>query len=148
MTNLMSTNNRNEMVHSVKRLFARSWWVVAVLMFGSLATIHAQQTTGSIVGTVKDPAGAVVSNASAKATNVDTGYSRSAPTNGYGEYRIDYLPVGKYRVEVSASGFERFVQENLSLSVDQTLSLDVAMTVGVQSQTVTVTSAPPSVEYV
>ena len=92
-----------------------------------------------------DQTGAVVNTATVKAINVDTGYSRVAPTNGYGEYRIDYLPVGKYTVEVAAAGFERFVQQNLTLNVDQTLTLDVAMTVGIQSQTVTVTSAPPLV---
>src|ERR1035441_829237 len=125
MTNLMSTNNRNEMVHSAKRLFAHCWWVVAVLMVASFVSIHAQQTTGSIVGTVKDQTGALVNTASVKATNVDTGFSRVAPANGYGEYRIDYLPVGKYSVEVAAAGFERFVQQNLSLNVEQTLTLDV-----------------------
>jgi hypothetical protein len=145
MTNLMSTNNRNEMVHSVKCLFARCWWVVAVLMFASFASIHAQQTTGSIVGTVKDQTGALVNTASVRATNVDTGFSRVAPTNGYGEYRIDYLPVGKYSIEVAAAGFERFVQQNVSLNVDQTLTLEVTMTVGVASQTVEVTTAPPTV---
>ena len=145
MTNLMKTNSQNEMVHSAKRFFARCWWVLAVLMFANFASIQAQQTTGSIVGTVKDQTGAVVNNATVKATNADTGYSRVAPTNGYGEYRIDYLPVGKYAVEVSAAGFERFVQQNFTLTVDQTLTLDVAMTVGIQSQTVTVTSAPPLV---
>ncbi len=108
----MKTSSPNQIVHYVKCLFARCWWVVAVLMFASFASIHAQQTTGSIVGTVKDQTGAVVSTATVKATNVDTGFSRSAPTNGYGEYRIDYLPVGKYSVEVSAPGFERFVQQN------------------------------------
>ena len=133
------------MDHVAKRFSARCWWVLAVLLFASFASGYAQQTTGSIVGTVKDQTGAVVSNASIKATNADTGYSRVAPTNGYGEYRIDYLPVGKYSLEVSAAGFERFVQQNLTLTVDQTLSLDVAMTVGIQSQTVTVTSAPPLV---
>jgi hypothetical protein len=81
------------------RLVQRSW-VLAVLMFASVASIHAQQTTGSIVGTVKDPAGAVVNAAAVKATNVETGFSRSAPTNNHGEYRIDYLPVGKYTVEL------------------------------------------------
>ncbi len=146
MTNLMSTNNRNEMVHSAKRFFARCWWVVAVLMVASFASIHAQQTTGSVVGTVKDSTGAMISTATAKATNVDTGFSRVAPTNGYGEYRIDYLPVGKYSVEVSAPGFERFVQQNISLNVNQTLTLDVTMTVGVQSQTVEVSTAPPTVD--
>ena len=100
------------------------------LMFASVASIHAQQTTGSIVGTVKDQTGAVVNTATVKATNVDTGFTRSAPTNSYGQYRIDYLPVGKYTVEVEAPGFQRFVQQNLALNVDQTLTLDVALTVG------------------
>jgi hypothetical protein len=145
MTNPMKTNNRNEIVHHAKRFFAQCRWVLVVLMFASFASIQAQQTTGSIVGTVKDQTGAVVNTATAKATNVDTGFSRAALTNGYGEYRIDYLPVGKYSVEVSASGFQRFVQQNISLNVDQTLTLEVTMTVGVQTQTVEVTSAPPSV---
>ena len=127
MTNLMSTNNRNEMVPSAKRLFARCWWMVAVLMFASFASVHAQQITGSIVGTVKDQTGAVVNNATAKATNVDTGFSRSAPANGYGEYRIDLLPVGRYTVEALAPSFERFVQENIALDVDQTLTVDIPL---------------------
>ena len=111
---------------------------------GSIAAFG-QQTTGSIVGTVKDPQGAVVNTASVKATNVDTGYSRSAPANGFGEYRIDYLPVGKYSVEATAAGFERFVQKNVSLDVDQELTVDITLAVGAQSQTVTVTEAPPTV---
>ena len=145
MTNPMKKDSRNEMVHTAKRILARGSWVLVVLMVAGLASMQAQQTTGSIVGTVKDQSGAVVNAATVKAINVDTGFSRSAPTNGYGEYRIDYLPVGKYTVEVESKGFERFIQENLSLDVDQKLTLDVALTVGIQSQTVTVTSAPPSV---
>src|ERR1039458_62742 len=145
MKNPMKTNSRNEIVHYTRRFFAQCWWMLAVLMFASFASIQAQQTTGSIAGTVKDQTGAVVNTATVKATNVDNGYSRVAPTNGYGEYRIDYLPVGKYSVEVAAAGFERFVQQNLSLNVEQTLTLDVTMTVGVASQTVEVTSAPPTV---
>ena len=145
MTNPMKKDSRNEMVHTAKRILARGSWLLVVLMVAGLASMQAQQTTGSMVGTVKDQSGAVVNAATVKAINVDTGFSRSAPTNGYGEYRIDYLPVGKYTVEVESKGFERFIQENLSLDVDQKLTLDVALTVGIQSQTVTVTSAPPSV---
>jgi len=105
----------------------------------------AQQTTGSIVGTVKDQQGAVVNTAKVKATNVNTGFTRSAPANGYGEFRIDYLPVGKYTVQVEAASFERYLQENLNLDVDQTLSLDIKLVVGAQNTTVTVTEAPPQV---
>jgi hypothetical protein len=104
-----------------------------------------QQTTGSIVGTVKDQQSAVVNTAIVKATSVDTGFSRSAPTNSFGEYRIDYLPVGKYTVETTAAGFKRFVQENVALDVDQELTVDVTLAVGAQTQTVTVNEAPPQV---
>jgi hypothetical protein len=121
--------------------------VVVALVFMITGSIVAfgQQTTGSFVGTVKDPQGAVINTATVKATNVDTGFSRSAPANGYGEYRIDYLPVGRYSVEASAAGFERFVQKNLALDVDQELTVDITLAVGAQSQTVTVTEAPPEV---
>jgi Carboxypeptidase regulatory-like domain len=124
----------------------RSRYIVSLLVFSlSVASIHAQQTTGSIVGTVKDQAGAVVPAAAVKATNVETGFSRSAPTNGYGEYRIDYLPVGKYKVELVAAGFRRFVQENIVLNVDQTQTVEITLTVGASTETVEVTTAPPLV---
>ncbi len=120
--------------------------VALVLIFAGSIAAFGQQTTGTIVGTVKDPQGAVVNTATVKATNLDTGYSRSAPVNGYGEYRIDYLPVGKYNVDATAAGFERFVQKNIALDVDQELTVDITLAVGAQSQTVTVTEAPPVVD--
>ncbi len=133
-----------------RNLAGSSWFnasarIVAALVFIIAGSIIAfgQQTTGSIVGTVRDPQGAVVTTATVKATNLDTGFSRSAPANGYGEYRIDYLPVGRYTVEATAPSFERFVQQNVSLDVDQTLTVDITLAVGAQSQTVTVTEAPP-----
>jgi hypothetical protein len=112
------------------------------------AGMHAlgQQITGTIVGTVKDQQGAVITTATVRATNINTGFARSAPTNEYGGYRVDYLPVGSYTVEVTAPNFKKFVQQNLVLTVDQTLTLAVALEIGEQTQTVTVTDAPPLVE--
>ena len=120
-------------------------WALLVLILGGTLGAFSQQVTGTLVGTVKDTSGAVVSTATVKATNVDTGFSRSAPTNGYGEYRIDYLPVGKYTVEATAAGFEHFVQQNISLDVDQELTVPITLTVGAATQTVTVTAAPPTI---
>jgi hypothetical protein len=122
----------------------RTFAALVFVLAGSIIAFG-QQTTGSIAGTVKDQQGAVVTTATVKATNVDTGFSRSAPANGYGEYRIDYLPVGRYTVEAKAPSFERFVQENLALDVDQTLTVDIKLVVGAQTQTVLVTEAPPLV---
>jgi hypothetical protein len=144
MQTSMNAIGRNQTFHYAKRFFTQCTWLLAVWMLTGIA--HAQQTTGSIAGTVKDQTGAVVNKGAVKAVNVDTGFTRSAPTNGYGEYRIDYLPVGKYSVQVEAAGFERFVQENVSLDVDQVVTVDVSLTVGAASQTVTVTGAPPQVD--
>lgn len=121
-------------------------WAGFVLLLGLvLLPAAAQQTTGSIVGTVRDQQGAVINTAKVKATNVNTGFARTATVNGYGEFRIDYLPVGKYTVEANADSFERYVQQNVALDVDQTVSLDIKLVVGGQDITVTVTEAPQQV---
>lgn len=118
---------------------------VALLLCAGVAAL-AQQITGSIAGTVKDQQGAVVNTATIKATNVATGFARSAPANGYGEFRIDYLPIGTYTVQAEAAGFKKFVQQNLVITVDQTQTLQIVLEVGAQTQTVTVTEAPPLVD--
>ena len=113
-----------------------------VLVLGGTFAALGQQITGTIVGTVTDAHGAVVNTATVKATNVNTGFSRSAPTNGVGEYRIDYLPVGTYTVEATAPSFQRFVQKNVSLDVEQELTVPISLSVGAATQTVTVTRLP------
>ena len=119
--------------------------LLALIVCGS-AIAFAQQITGSISGTVKDEQGALVTPATIKATNVDTGFSRVGIADSAGVYNIQYLPVGTYTVEVEAAGFKKFVQKNLILTVDETQALNVVLAVGAQTQTVTVTEAPPLVD--
>jgi len=119
---------------------------MSLLILVSALQARAQQITGSIVGTVKDEQGAVVPGASVKATNADTGFSRVATTAGDGAYRIEYLPIGKYDVNVEMAGFKKFVQQNVVLAVDQAQALNVTLAVGASSETVTVSAAPPLVE--
>ncbi|HTB97955.1 MAG TPA: TonB-dependent receptor [Terracidiphilus sp.] len=115
--------------------------LVLTLASGLLA--HAQQITGTITGTVKDAQGAVITTATIKATNGGTNLTRSVAADSEGGYRIEYLPVGLYIVEVDAPGFKKFIQKNLQLTIDQTLTLNVTLAIGEASQTVTVTEAPP-----
>ncbi|MGD0939978.1 MAG: carboxypeptidase regulatory-like domain-containing protein, partial [Terracidiphilus sp.] len=132
----------------MKSIFRRQFLHLAgfaLLLVLALLPASAQQTTGSIAGTVKDQRDAVVNTATIKATNVDTGLSRSAKVNGIGEFRIDNLPVGKYTVQADAATFERFLQENLALDVNQTLTLDIKLVVGAPDITITVSEAPPQV---
>ena len=76
---------------------------------------HAQQITGAIAGTVMDPAGAVVPNASIQVTNTGTGFSRAATSDNAGAYLIQYLPVGSYTVEVTAPGLKSLSSRTWSL---------------------------------
>lgn len=138
--------NTRKMARGILASASTRIFAVLVLMTGFGLTAFGQQITGSIVGTVKDTQGAVIANAAIKATSVDTGFSRSVPSNGYGEFRIDYLPVGKYTIEASAANFRTFVQENVVLTVDQTQTLGIVLEIGEQTQTITVTEAPPLVD--
>jgi hypothetical protein len=139
---------KNKRTYPFGGLQSKFTGVIAIGLLALIVTLNgrAQQITGSIVGTVKDQQGAVVPGASVKATNADTGFSRVATTANDGAYRIEYLPVGKYQVEVEMAGFQKFVQENIVLAVDQTEALNVTLDVGAASQTVTVTTAPALVD--
>jgi Carboxypeptidase regulatory-like domain len=127
---------------------AISWLVaslvaMALLLGGNSA--HGQQITGAIAGTITDPQSAIVPNALVQATNTGTGFSRTANSDNSGAYLIQYLPVGTYTVEVTAPGFKKFIQQNLVVAVDVTQSLNITLGVGLATETVTVTDAPPLV---
>ena len=118
----------------------------SLFLFGLLLPATAQQITATIAGTVKDEQGALVTTATIKAINDDTAFSRSAAADSEGAYRIEYLPVGRYTVEVVAPNFKKFVQQNVVLTVDQTQALNIVLAIGTQTQTITVTEAPPLVD--
>ncbi|MFC5864816.1 carboxypeptidase regulatory-like domain-containing protein [Acidicapsa dinghuensis] len=116
---------------------------MSICMLVASLPAAAQQITGTFEGTVKDAQGAVIAGAQVRAINVETNLSRVETTNSQGVYIIENLPVGHYNVEVESPGFQKFLQENLLLTVEQTQTLNVTLTVGAASQTVTVTEAPP-----
>jgi len=104
------------------------------------ASIRAQGF-GRIVGTVTDPSGAVVVNASVTATQQGKGFSRTTNTNGEGYYVLDSLRPAQYDVTVELNGFRTFLQKGATLLADQTLTVNVSMQVGAVTETVTVTDA-------
>jgi hypothetical protein len=93
--------------------------------------------TGSISGTVKDPNRALVPAAKVTATNVTTGGSRSATSNERGEFLIQSLLPGPYRVEVSAQGFQKFVQQ-VVVETAKTATVDVSLALGSVTESVEV----------
>src|SRR5438309_1524135 len=92
------------------------WINLAVLAFLSIHSTFAQ-TTGVIRGTVKDPSGAVVGGAKVTAILQGTNTARNAATDIRGEYVFPTLPVGKYTVEMEASGFKKYVNRDLDVTI-------------------------------
>lgn len=115
---------------------------VSVLFMAS--QLWAQTTTGLITGVVTDKSGAVISSAKVTAVNNHTGISRTTETQGNGSYLFPQLLPGTYTVTVSKSGFASHQNNNVLLQVNQSVTLDFQLSVGVASQTVTVSSAPPA----
>jgi hypothetical protein len=109
------------------------------------AVSRAQLTTTALFGTVTDATGAVVPNAQVTATNSETNLSRSTQTNQQGEYRVDFLPLGSYRVDIAAQGFKKFMQQGIVLQINQEARVDARIELGAVTDTVEVTSAPPLV---
>jgi hypothetical protein len=121
--------------------------LTAIVLFLALATVDAfgQGISATLVGTVKDPSGALVPSATVTVTNTATGLKQTATVNGAAEFRIGNLAVGSYVLTVEATGFQKYAESGILLTVDQTLNIDVVLTLGTQVQTVNVTGAPPVV---
>jgi negative regulator of sigma E activity len=97
---------------------------------------------GGILGTITDPSGAGVPKAEVIATNTDTGVQTAKLTSGTGTYLISSLQPGPYNVEVVAKGFQRLLQENVTVDNASVVGLPLKLTIGGESTTVTVTDAP------
>ncbi|MEO8735001.1 MAG: TonB-dependent receptor [Edaphobacter sp.] len=111
-----------------------------------ITPVRAQETRATLSGTVTDASGGVLPNATLQLNNVNTGTSTSATTNASGQYRFLFIDPGTYRLTVDASGFQKHVESGITLNVSQASTVDVRMTIGSQSQTVTVTSDEPLLE--
>lgn len=110
-----------------------------LVMLLSLGGACAQSIQGSILGTVKDAKGAVIPGAEITVTNLDAGTTRSARSNGVGDYRIEDLVAGNYSLSVTAPGFEKYLITSVKLAVRQELRLDAKLAVGTVQQEVKVT---------
>jgi Carboxypeptidase regulatory-like domain len=104
--------------------------------------------TGSILGYVRDKSGAVLPNATVTATQSGTGYTRTASSDGSGQYSLLALPPGTYRLTASVSGFEQGGIDKIDLNVNDALHFDFTLQVGSVSQTVSVDASTMQVDTV
>ncbi|HXT23369.1 MAG TPA: carboxypeptidase regulatory-like domain-containing protein [Candidatus Eisenbacteria bacterium] len=103
-------------------------------------TAFSQQITGSIRGTVADPSGGVVQGASVNAKQTETGLTRTTTTDRAGAYVLLELPVGHYQLQVEAKGFQRYLQQGITLNVNETATIPVHLVIGAETQEVQVTA--------
>ena len=107
----------------------------------------AQDITGSISGTVTDASGAGVPGAKVTVTSIDRNQVvRTTATDGSGNYGAPLLAVGNYSVTVEAKGFKKTTQKDITLNVNDKLTVNVKLEVGDVQQEVTVEATPVSVE--
>ena len=123
------------------------WSIVAAcaLLF-SPAMVSAQVDQGSITGVVLDPTGAFVPNAQVTLLNTDQGITLQTQSTASGGYTFSPVRIGHYTVSVAAPGFSTTTQQNLTVAVGQELKVNVSLTTGAASESVTVSTAPPQLQ--
>ena len=104
------------------------------------------QATAELAGRVTDESGAVLPGVTVTATQTDTGFTRTAVTDGAGAYLMPNLPTGPYRLEVSLQGFRTYAQTGIVLQVGATPTINASLAVGNLEETVAVEAAAPLVD--
>src|ERR1044071_10267294 len=130
-------------LRTMRRLYATLIVSVFVFSLTMLANVHpvAAQTTGSATlrGTVKDPQGAVLRDATITLTNERTKDERRTKSSEDGTYTFTAVSPGVYTLKAEAAGFKTSTQANVTIETSSTQGLDIAMEIGQPSETVTIT---------
>src|SRR5438477_6107892 len=122
-------------------------WLAVVSYVAVLAIqVLAQSTGGRILGRVADPSGAVLANVSVRITNLASGVARDTKTNGSGDYTFVEVAPGNYTAEFEQKGFKRNVQKDVTVDVNQVVTLNSTLQIGATAETVEVTSEAPLVD--
>ncbi len=125
----------------------RKFWGVVLVSVICLAIAspvwgQSQITAGTIQGDVTDEKGGLVPDATVEVRNLDTNLTKTQTTDSDGRFKFLLLPPGRYTVTVSKTGFATIVQENVSLTVGQTISLPVSMKISAVQERIVVTATP------
>ena len=119
-----------------------TWLLLLVIAFPLLQALSLHAATGgSIAGTVADPSGAVITRATLRLVNIAHQTLYQAFSDREGLYSFPDLPVGHYDLTISAPGFTTQKKTNLTVDTDSAIRVDVALVIGQQSDSVTVTSS-------
>jgi carboxypeptidase family protein len=118
-------------------------WLVMVVVGCIAIGLRAQTTNGLITGVVADSTGAVVTGAQVKVVSQGTGLERTAISDANGLYVVPQLAPGSYTLTIMKEGFASVKQNNIQLLVNQSLTIDVKLSVATSAETIEVNTAPP-----
>ena len=119
---------------------------VAMVLMSVSSLCWAQKDTGAIVGTLKDSTGAVVAAAKVTVTDEDRGTSFETMTSANGDYVAAPLKIGRYRITFEKTGFKRAIAGPITLNVQDRLSLDAVLQLGMFTETITVNTVAAQLE--
>ena len=124
------------------------FWLLLVSICVAMSSVLAQSqaNTGSIEGTISDPSGSSIPSASVVVVNIDTNFTRKLTTDNEGRFRAPLLPLGNYRITVTAASFGTLVRSGIELAVGQAVNLPLTLSVTTTAETVNVTGDAPVVE--
>ena len=142
----MGLSIRKKAVPEVLRRSMQIMLLIALSMMlceFACVSARAQLSTATMYGTVTDPLGAAVPNATVTMVQTDTNLTRITKTKSDGSYREEFLPVGPYKVTVSAPGFKTLQRTGIVLAVMQNAELSLVLEVGSAAEKIEVTAAVP-----
>ncbi len=120
----------------------------ALLLACAVSSAYAQVTTATLYGSVYDPTGSVVPQATVRVINISTAAALSATTNELGVFTIPFLVPGRYSVFVEAAGFKPVERRDLQLDAGQRLQISFTLELGTAAERVLVTAEAPLVNSV
>jgi hypothetical protein len=112
-----------------------------ILVVALVRSVCAQSDTATVLGTVKDSSGAVISGVTVTLKNIDTGISVNAETDGNGDYQFTNVKIGDYRLSGEKEGFSTAVAERVNVTVNARQRVDLTMQPGTVAETVVVTGS-------
>lgn len=117
-----------------------------LVLAGASLLLSQTFNTGAFLGTVIDSSGAAVPGATVRIMRTSPPFEREVLTNASGEYQVQPVPVGEYRLEFEKQGFQKVLRSGVGLSAGQSLRVDAALPVGAVSESVQVEAQAAQVD--
>ena len=102
--------------------------------------------TGTLVGTITDNSGAVMSGVKVSVVNTETSFTSETVTSAEGAYQVPYLAPGTYRITIESPGFKRYLREGVQIRTGEVPRIDVQLEVGAVSESIRVEGSAPLID--